>query len=417
MLSHCRDASRSLTPGCTAGDRSWASSPTLTRIFAYGGNIHNTQPMADVFLSYTMRDVKIAKQLTIALREHGISVFWAHDSMQAGESIHETLTRALADARAFVMLHPGEVGSSEFLKMETEAALSRGKSGGLLVIPVLLPGREPVGDIGNFRYVRVDSSENLAPLVQIVATALAIRPKEPESMSALYLRFLSNLLRTDLAQAPQAASLVLDEISSTATAQADELQILTAALAWGTQQFGQNHPSVRSSRYQLSRLLAAAGRYQESAALGSQVLETSDDPSDRLAAGINLGNSYAAEGDLDLADRHYLQVLTLAREIGSGSGQSAALVALGSTAQRRGHLTIAQSRFEDALGLTTQFGDPSARISALVGLSNVQRSLGDPLSAMASATQALHLAQRTLDHEDPLIVQAATALRAAEDEQ
>ena len=389
------------------------SQPIAIRSPPTSEGTRDNQRMADVFLSYTMRDAQVAQRLAHALRQAGISVFWDRDSTAPGETIHDALAKALSEARAFVFLHPVEVGSSGFLQLETDAALSRSKSGGLLVLPVLLPGREPTGDIGTFRYIRLKSSEDLGPVVEVVAKALDSKGV-PASTPGRYMSFLSALLRTDLAQAPQAASLVLDEISSTAEGRPEDLEVLRAALDWGEHNLRPDHPAVRSSRYQLSHLLQLVGRYEESAALSGDVLASSDNPFDRLSAGINLGNALAALGDLGAAEGRYREVLFLADQLGNRSAEGAAFVALASVALRRGDLELARSQFQKAVDVTSQTGDTSARVSALVGLSNVQNASGDHGSALSSATEALRLGQSTLGRDDALTVQAADAVHEAE---
>lgn len=369
--------------------------------------------MPEVFLSYTARDRDLAQRLVQALETSGVSVFWAHRDVQFGDPSQDSLSRALSEARIFVFLHPGQMGSSEYLRMETQAALTRSKTDGLLVLPILPPGRVPVEDIGHFRYVHLNSLEDLEPVVQEILKALRSKSGVPASTPGIYLSFISALLRTDLVRAPQAASLVLDWISSTAEAQPEDMAVMAEALDWGLAHLGPDHPAVRSCRHQLAVLLRAQGRFSEAAALGQEMLAQAANPADRLTATVNFASVVAAQNDLAGARDAYIEALQLAERLNNDPARGAVLVALGSLAEKEGDMSEAIRWYQEALGLTHNSADPSTRVSALLGLSSALVATHEPIQALISAEQGFALAQSTLGVNAELTSIAADHVAAA----
>ena len=403
---------------CRGGFADVSHGPTGHRAGRFGSGMIGR--MADVFLSYTSRDSRAAALLAAQLRAAGISVFWDRD-IRIGQSIEDVTSAAIAQAKAYILLHPGRSGSSDFIHRETQAAIARSASDGLPVLPVLLPGREPDGDVGRFRYVRVASDEDFGPVVEITRKTLDMAGHSSPSDAGLRLSFLSSLLYTDLSHAPQAAAVVLDEIAQTVGGSSEEatrqLDILREAAKWGEAHLGPRHPSVTSLKYRLTEALLRAGLYDESLALSEQALSMSDETGDQVQASLNLANALLESGRLDDAHRRYEDSLNLARRTGSESAAAIALVALGTVAQMQGDLSSALSFFTEAVRATSRLALPSARASALIGMCELTQGSDDTEQRRRYVAEALWLARTTLAGDDALAQRAAALTRAEEDEQ
>jgi tetratricopeptide (TPR) repeat protein len=372
--------------------------------------------MSDVFLSYTLRDSTVAARLAEQLMLAGVSVFEV-ENFRAGDDFYETLSAAIAQARAFVLLVP-ESGTSEWVQKELKVALARSASDGLLVLPVLLPGREPAGDVLRFRYIEVDAEHDFKDVVDVVGSTLRSAEHALPSPAGLRLSFLSSLLDTDLTSAPHAAALVLEEISQTVGGGTEEferqLAVLRQATEWGESYLGPSHPSVAPLRHRLADVLGKSGRHQESIELRRRSLQVSASSGERVELGLGLANQLLAAGLLDEAAQHYQQSLELASASSSDSPTAASLVGLGMVARLHGDLNRARRYLEQAVHLTTRLAEPSARTSALVGLCEVLNELGDTEGSRRYGEEALWLSRTTLAGDDALALRAA-ALASMED--
>lgn len=353
--------------------------------------------VADVFLSYSQSDARAAGRLAEQLRRAGVTVFWDLD-MAVGSSIERSISRAIAQAKIFVLLHPGHVSPSSFLERETQAALMRSASAGLPVLPVMLPGREPVGEVGAYRYVRVRSEADFGPVIKVVLDLLRdARPKKSRSVVAQRLSFLSALLHTDLAQAPQAAAVVLDEIAQTVGGGSQyvvrQLDLLRDATTWAEMHLGPEHPSAVSLRFRLLQALLRSNLNDESLAMSLSSLDAHTAPIDRLEASLNLGHALLANGHHDEAEQLYEQALELARDTDSLSAEATSLVALGTMARMRGDLARAGSLYARAVALTSGSSQPTARVEALIGLCEVTAESGESENLIRYAKEALWLSE------------------------
>ena len=330
--------------------------------------------MADVFVSHTPNDREVASRLRDQLERGGVSVFWAED-IHGGEDWRQTVSNALVQAKAFVLLYPGEADSSPFLQRETEAAIFRNTTGGLLFLPVILSGREPGDDISGFRYIRVESEHDFSAVVRVVTAALQTAERDAPTAAGLRLSFLSSLLRADLDRSPQATSIVLDEISQTVGSDPEELhrqvELLHEAIEWGQAHLSQDHPSVTSLKYRLASALMQFGLYDQSIHLSLEALAATTSSKDKIEASLNLGNAFVATGRLTEAKIYYEKALKLAQGTGSEPTAGTALVALGTVSQLEGDILHARLRYEEAVRVTARLNQPTVRANALISLCEV----------------------------------------------
>lgn len=373
--------------------------------------------MADVFLSYSLRDNQVAARLVNELQLAGLSVAWDRDFLP-GTSITESLQKGIAESKAFVLLVPEEVDSSEFLRRETDTAMVRSATGDLLVLPVLLPGRKPAGDVARFRYISVESERNLSSVAEVVSKAVHSAGMPRPTGERLRVFFLATLLRTDLARAPLAASLVLDEISQSVVSDIDDvgqqLTVLRDAVGWGRAHLGTHHPSVTLLMHRLVDALLRSGRYEESIELSRAALDTTTNPKDRLEASINLGNALLAVGRDSEAEHYYHEALAVAQTLSSDSASGIAWVALGTLARQRGDRSQAQMLLEEAIRVTEKLIHPRTRVNALLGLCEIFIEKGEDARGAQYAEEALWLTRTALSGDHDLELRALRAAAAVD---
>ena len=103
------------------------------------GAQENASDMADVFISYSRHDRKIAHQFATGLEREGLSVWW-DQAIHAGEAFDRVTEKALEEARAVVVLWSGRSVESDWVRAEaTQARATR------RLVPVLIePCKRPV---------------------------------------------------------------------------------------------------------------------------------------------------------------------------------------------------------------------------------------------------------------------------------
>jgi hypothetical protein len=88
----------------------------------------------DVFLSYSVMDEEDANRLHLFLSEHGVRVYFAKKSLNAGDDFSEGIRKALRQsAELWVLITPGSL-QSEWVTTEWGAGWALGKR----IVPILL---------------------------------------------------------------------------------------------------------------------------------------------------------------------------------------------------------------------------------------------------------------------------------------
>lgn len=371
-------------------------------------------------MSYSHRDLPVAQRLFRQLRDAGIDTFWDRD-VPWGEPVRDVLSSAIGAAKVFLLLYPGRHEASDFVSLEMQAAIARSGTGEMQFIPVLLPGRSPVGDIGAFRYVYAESEHEFGPVVKVILNALKKAPRAERSGEDRRLSFLWSLLDSDLGNAPQAAALVLDDIASASLATApgsseQQINLLYRAAEWAERSLGVEHRSHLSLRYQLNAALLGAARYDESTQLSLQILSRATTAREKIEVGLQLGYALFQSGRLEAASEQYLAVLALAQRNDSPSALTTCLVALGSVARAGSDLDRAETLYARALEVSAHFVQPSTRVSALIGLGEIAAQRGNTEAERRWADEALWLSQTTLAVDDALALRAAALHRTGGDQ-
>lgn len=139
----------------------------------------------DVFVSYNWRDHEVVERVAHGLREAGLHPFLDRWYLVPGESWQSALEKVLGTCDSVaVFVGPGEMGPWQ--QRERDFAMERqGRSPGFRVIPVLLPGSDPVlGFLGQNTWV--DLRQGTDEPASLAILAAAIRGEAPSpGLSAL----------------------------------------------------------------------------------------------------------------------------------------------------------------------------------------------------------------------------------------
>jgi len=135
----------------------------------------------DVFISYNWRDHEVVERVAHGLREAGLHPFLDRWYLVPGESWQSALEKVLGAGDAVVVfVGPGEMGTWQ--QRERDFAMDRqGRSPGFRVIPVLLPGSDPVlGFLGQNTWVDLRQGTDDPASLTILAAAIRGEPPSPE---------------------------------------------------------------------------------------------------------------------------------------------------------------------------------------------------------------------------------------------
>lgn len=127
----------------------------------------------DVFLSYHWRDREPVERIARSLRDQGLKPFLDRSYLVPGRPWPQALEQTLASCRAVaVCIGPGEMGPWQ--QRESNFALDRqGRNADFPVIPVLLPGSDPVlGFLGQNTWVDLRQGTDDPGLLSLLAGAI-----------------------------------------------------------------------------------------------------------------------------------------------------------------------------------------------------------------------------------------------------
>jgi TolB-like protein len=141
--------------------------------------------MADVFLSYSREDQATARRFAEGLQGEGLTVWW-DQTLRSGETYDRVTERALADARAVVVLWSRASVESKWVRSEATQA----DRGGTLVPVMIEPCKRPImfelnqtadlsgwlGDLSDARWVAFIDDVRAATGSRESATAPALAP-------------------------------------------------------------------------------------------------------------------------------------------------------------------------------------------------------------------------------------------------
>jgi hypothetical protein len=139
-------------------------------------------PPLKVFVSYSIRDRKLAKQIKKGLLTYGMNVFLAHDDIEASAQWSSVILATLKESDVFLPLLTEAFSTSEWTDQETGVALAHRK----LIIPLKLD-RDPYGFVGAIQAQRLNPDEPKPACTRIAR----IVGKNPE----LQERFLDGLVQ------------------------------------------------------------------------------------------------------------------------------------------------------------------------------------------------------------------------------
>lgn len=94
--------------------------------------------MADIFISYSRRDVETAKRFAEAFRAAGFTVWW-DEALRSGEAFDAAIESALHEARAVVVLWSRESVASRWVRAEAAVADRNGTLASVMIEPCERP--------------------------------------------------------------------------------------------------------------------------------------------------------------------------------------------------------------------------------------------------------------------------------------
>jgi hypothetical protein len=131
--------------------------------------------MAQVFISYSRKDIDFVRKLAGDLESAGYDVWWDLSDLRGGDDWVNTIPAAIASSQYFIVVLTPAAGGSEWVRKEYTQALSLHKK----VIPILLkPGSVPFA-LNTINFVNFTSGE-YAERFQELLSALDFKGKPPE---------------------------------------------------------------------------------------------------------------------------------------------------------------------------------------------------------------------------------------------
>lgn len=172
--------------------------------------------MWDVFLSYAKQDGPFAHELSVALKERGLEVWFDQSSLVPGAAVQESIEQAMSESSAIVAILSPAALDSPWTSFELRRLLERERTGDKLIIPVWhqISARRASRAFGALAELEGVSTE---PGIPAVADAIvrAIRP--------------AFLTRSEPPPG-EASSRGLDQLAKGAPATREQLMMLTRLL-------------------------------------------------------------------------------------------------------------------------------------------------------------------------------------------
>ena len=144
--------------------------------------------MADVFISYSREDAETARRFAEMFESAGLSVWW-DDALRSGEAFDESIERALAEAKAVVVLWSRNSVTSRWVRAEaTQADRNR------TLVPVMIePCQRPIifelthtADLSRWTGDPADRAWQglLADVLRKIESQTVVRGTSPSALSA-----------------------------------------------------------------------------------------------------------------------------------------------------------------------------------------------------------------------------------------
>lgn len=135
-----------------------------------------------VFISYDHADTSFAHQLAEDLRQSGIKVWIAPESIRPGESWVEAINRGLQESTHMVTVLTPSAIESKWVKMETNVAIALERKGLLRVIPLDVEPCDPPPLWTSYQMIPFRS--NYEEALNHLATNLGLCATPPEPVRA-----------------------------------------------------------------------------------------------------------------------------------------------------------------------------------------------------------------------------------------
>jgi hypothetical protein len=175
--------------------------------------------MADIFVSYSRKDVSFARALATALSAHGWSVWWDRH-IPAGRTFDEVIAEALAAARCVIVVWSKDSVTSDWVREEADEGRRRE-----ILIPVLIDDVRPPLGFGRIQAADLrgwDGSEASDGFDKLVADIEALLgPVAPQHVSGP----ATSQVQSPVTVPP--ADLIMDKVTTTPSATTDGRRTLS----------------------------------------------------------------------------------------------------------------------------------------------------------------------------------------------
>lgn len=167
--------------------------------------------MPQAFISHSLEDSLFAQQIASGLREAGIEVWIAPDSIRPGEEFVDAIQRGLTHTTHFVLVMSPEAFISQWVKLEMNTAIRMEREGRMAITPINYRQCQPPLLLGNYQWM--DYKNDATALIQRLIAWIAPEGIEGEARPQKKRAHWSEPRSLTDAQASQVQQ-VLDEVAS-----------------------------------------------------------------------------------------------------------------------------------------------------------------------------------------------------------
>lgn len=128
--------------------------------------------MSNIFISYTNHDEEFARSLSAVVENQGHTVFFSGGSLTAGQNWQTSISNALKDADAMIIILSKEASESKWVLHESGAAVGYWQEKGKpVVIPLVIDDIEIPGPLSHIQAI-FSPERNLERIVTAISSSL-----------------------------------------------------------------------------------------------------------------------------------------------------------------------------------------------------------------------------------------------------
>lgn len=117
--------------------------------------------MPQLFVSHCTQDADFAQRIAAGLRDAGVEVWIAPNSIHPGEAFVDAIERGLDGTTHFVLIMSPEAFDSNWVKLEMNTAIRLEREGRLTISPILYRACKAPLLLGNFQWIEYQGDEQM----------------------------------------------------------------------------------------------------------------------------------------------------------------------------------------------------------------------------------------------------------------